>query len=485
MEPSAVEAAAPPQGRWSPSRRGMFGLGAALGASALVGCSRSDSELVKPTASAPPSTLALATDQAGLGAAPAAAFRLFEDPSFNFEALFALGGAGVNSEVGEVITAVNQANAAEGGVSYQSFFDAMVAMGNATAGRAEAASAAGHRVTARERYLRAAQYYNQALFFVLGTAEPQREADVYETMAGMWAAAAPLHEPAWEKVAVPYGDSDLPAWFLAPSAPSGRRPTVILNNGSDAQNVDMWAWGGQAALARGWNALIFEGPGQGEMLFVREVPFRPDWEAVVTPLVDYLVDREDVDQERIALIGWSLGGELVARAAAFEHRLAAVVTDPGSVDEYLAFPQELRDVAADGDREHVNSIWKEAIVPGATPAQQFELKKRLEIYSAEALHQARAGEVPADWYGLSRRIQEFQVRDLAREIEAPVLVVDYELEQFYPQQPQELLGLLRSPAEVVRFTVEEGAQYHCAPMAPQYRNEVLFDWLEDRVAAGR
>ena len=88
---------------------------------------------------------------------------------------------------------------------------------------------------------------------------------------------------------------------------------MILNNGNDAQNVDRYAWGGAAAIERGWNALIFEGPGQGSVWFERGIPFRPDWEHVITPVVDYLRARPEVDPERIAAIGWSQGGELIAR----------------------------------------------------------------------------------------------------------------------------------------------------------------------------
>ena len=43
---------------------------------------------------------------------------------------------------------------------------------------------------------------------------------------------------------------------------------------------------------------------------------RPDWEAVITPVVDYALTRPDVDPARIALIGLSLGGYLAPRAAA-------------------------------------------------------------------------------------------------------------------------------------------------------------------------
>jgi len=40
------------------------------------------------------------------------------------------------------------------------------------------------------------------------------------------------------------------------------------------------------------------------------------------------VQRPDVDPDRIALTGWSLGGYLALRAATGEHRLAACIADP-------------------------------------------------------------------------------------------------------------------------------------------------------------
>ena len=59
------------------------------------------------------------------------------------------------------------------------------------------------------------------------------------------------------------------------------------------------------------------------MIIDHGVPFRPDWENVITPAVDFLRARPDVDAERIALIGLSFGGYLAPRAATAEQRLAA------------------------------------------------------------------------------------------------------------------------------------------------------------------
>ena len=85
-----------------------------------------------------------------------------------------------------------------------------------------------------------------------------------------------------------------------------------MNNGSDGQNVDMLPQGGLAALERGYNVVIFEGPGQGSQLFLHNVPFRADWENVISPIVDHLETRKDVNLDQVAVRGISFGG-LVAR----------------------------------------------------------------------------------------------------------------------------------------------------------------------------
>ena len=426
---------------------------------------------------AEPLPLPAGADTLGQGA-----FSLFAESDLNFQTLIALGGAGINSQVGEVLTAVMQANAAPGGASYQSIYDAMVATANRLLVAADDAAARKRTVTARDRYLRAAQYYNQALFWVLGTSTPDAERSVYLAMEDALARSAKRQQPAWERLEIPYGKTRIPAWFVRAPGVSGRRPTLIMNNGSDGQNVDMLPQGASAALARGWHVLLFEGPGQGRMLFVDEVPFTPDWHDVVSPLVDELHGRNDVDPKRIALLGVSFGGLLVMRAGAFEHRLAAIVSDPGAVSDYDAFPAALRDVAR-GDEAAVNQGWTEIVLPGADPMQQFSLKKRLEIFSADALREARAGKIPSNWFELSRAIEAFDLGDLAAKVTSPTLVVDYELEAFFPGQAQTLYDRLRTRTkDRVRFTTVEGAQYHDAPIGSQWHGEVVMDWLDEQVS---
>ena len=68
---------------------------------------------------------------------------------------------------------------------------------------------------------------------------------------------------------------------------------------------------------------------------------RPDWEAVITPVVDYALTRPEIEPDRIAGFGYSLGGYLLARAAAFEHRLGALILDDGVHDLASGFADNM------------------------------------------------------------------------------------------------------------------------------------------------
>lgn len=410
---------------------------------------------------------------------PQAGLRLFEADDLNFQTLFTLGAAGTGTaEVGEVVAAVDQINAA--GASYETYYDGFVSMAQSVGATAEQDLRAGHTASARSAYLRSASYFDAALYFVLGTTQPNREEATYRAMQQQWDTATQLFDPAFERVAIPYEGTTLPGYFMTPDSSGKARPTVIVTNGSDAQFVDTYAYGGQAAIERGYNALLYEGPGQGSMLFERQIAVRPDWEKVVTPIVDYLQGRPDVDSSRIALTGWSMGGNLVPRAAAFEHRLAAVVADPGLPDLWMAYPSDFRGLFPDGATEtQVNSTWQTYAIPSLSPLEVFTVKKRSELMNRQFLLQARAGQVPTNAYLLGTTVMSYTLGEVVQRISAPTLVIDYEDDTLVPPgEAQELYNALRSSKDMITLTVAEGAEYHCAPMAPQRRNQVVFDWLD-------
>ncbi len=461
-----------------PSRRSLLRAGALGGGAALLAAG----------GAAAAASAAQAAPAARAAAAPAAGRppleSLFTLSDLDFETLFAFGSAGYGcAEFGELVTAVDQINAA--GASYQSYYETFLALANRTSTLADQELAAGHRASARSAYLRASTYYDMCLYFILGTSAHAQEAGAYAAVQRCWQQASQLFDPPFEQVRIPYGNSWLPGYLLKPDDRPVRRPTIILNNGEDAQNISLYCYGGADAIERGYNALIFEGPGQGSMLFERQVPFRYDWENVITPVVDYLRSRPDVDPGRIALNGSSLGGELVIRAAAFEHRLAAVIADPGILSVWLSWQtgeKTIADLFTKGlTREQVNTVWQKEIVPQLNAADRYNIAKRAEGYGRQFLLAARAGHVFSDLYDFGTTLMKFTVADVADRVTAPTLVTSYQGDQLVipaSGQGPEVYQRLRSDKTYHEFTAAQGAQDHCAPMAPQTRNQVVFDWLD-------
>jgi hypothetical protein len=416
--------------------------------------------------------------------APApAAFQLFSQADLEYETLVMLGGSAYGiAEVSEIVTTVNAINAQ--GATYQVYFDQFQALARQVSQLADQELKAGHQVSARSAYLRAAGYYDLCLYFVLATTAREQEADVYAATHACWDRAARLSTPPCEPVRIPYEGSWMPGYLLKPDDRPVCRPTIVLNNGSDTTSIDIYLFGGAAALERGYNALIFDGPGQGTMLFQRQIPYRADWENVITPVVDYLRSRPDVDPDRIALLGLSMCGEAAIRAAAFEHRLAAVIADPGVVNAWLSWPDSITGLfTASATKDQVNQIWQNDIIPHLDTVSQFTVMKRAEIFGRQFLLAGRAGKVFTDLWDLGRENMAVNCTAVAGQVTAPTLVTQYQSDAFYPGQGQELTGLLNSPVTYYEFTTASGARDHDAPMAPQTRNQVICDWLDSQLGS--
>ena len=78
-------------------------------------------------------------------------------------------------------------------------------------------------------------------------------------------------------------------------------------------------------------------------------------------------------------------------------------------------------------------------------------------------------------------VQKFTVADVAHRVIASTLVTHYQGDQLVvppAKQGPEVFKLPRGDKQHHRFTAAEGAQFHCAQMAPQTRNQVVYDWLD-------
>jgi hypothetical protein len=391
--------------------------------------------------------------------------KIFSNPTFDFTTWIVLGTAYYGcANPGKVFAIISKIKDGDCESAYGAFVDA----GNEAKQWADEAAGKKQRASAREAYLWAANYLYASLYFLDGTANPSRMLPTWKQYDSCWTAAAALSSPAIERVEIPYENTTLTGWFFRSSDAKERRPLVILNNGADGSELGMLVMGGTAGTVRGYHCLTFNGPGQGDSLWLKKMYFRPDWEKVITPIVDFAVAHPGVDAKRIALVGISQCGYWVPRALAFEHRVAAGVADPGAWNVGRAWterlPKSMTQLLDGGDKERFDNELTTAL--RFSSEARATLAFRMRPYGTDSYYEA------------FRAVQDYNLKDAAGQIQCPMLITNPEAEQFFPGQPKELYDMLRCPKTFMDFTTEQGAQLHCEVNSPGFRDFRIYNWLD-------
>jgi dipeptidyl aminopeptidase/acylaminoacyl peptidase len=137
--------------------------------------------------------------------------------------------------------------------------------------------------------------------------------------------ALPYLRPRGERVGIPYEGKQFYGILRKPAG-IAKPPVLVMVVGLDSAKEETDAYE-QPFLARGIATLVFDGPGQGEGEY--DFAIRGDYEAPVKAVFDWLQGRKDIDVDRAALWGVSMGGYYAARAAAFEKRAKACISLSG------------------------------------------------------------------------------------------------------------------------------------------------------------
>ncbi|OPY37095.1 MAG: Alpha/beta hydrolase family protein [Methanoregula sp. PtaU1.Bin051] len=240
-------------------------------------------------------------------------------------------------------------------------------------------------------------------------------------------------------------------------------------------------------IRRGYNVLTFEGPGQGEVIRVQHIPFRADWENVITPVVDYAVSRPDVDKDRIALWGISLGGYLAPRGAAYEHRFAALIADAGM---YVFSASLLSGIRQSGESSaNLTRDDLKAYLPtdpaefnrGIRAAMEKSTNGRWLNENGMFVLNAKS---PAQF-----RVQymDFSLEGKAGQIRCPALVTAGSADNFDPGivRAKMLYDHLTCNRKLLIFTDEFGAESHCQIGAFAQSYAAKFDWLDEKLGMGK
>jgi len=326
-----------------------------------------------------------------------------------------------------------------------------------------------HLISAGETLMRATNYILASEFYLVEQKDRERRLDIWQKARDAFIKALTFLYPdgSVKPVRIPYQKTTLPGYFCRTHKKNA--PLLITHTGFDATAEEVF-WGtGIHAMRRGYNCLIFEGPGQGEMIVKQNMPFRFDWEIPVKAVVDFAMLLPDVNQEKIALMGTSFGGYFAPRAAAFEKRIKACIANGGVFDIsnvfYAHFPKELLQLITD-DPDQFNAIMAN-VMTGSIQAH-WAFNNGVWRFAAKSI---------ADFM---KAIKQYSLENVAKNIICPTLIVDSEAEGAgFKGQAQLLYDALECPKTFLLFTREEAAQAHCQMGANLISTAKIFNWLDE------
>jgi alpha-beta hydrolase superfamily lysophospholipase len=167
-----------------------------------------------------------------------------------------------------------------------------------------------------------------------------------------------------------------------------------------------------------------------------------------------------------------MGGLLAPRAAAFEHRLAAVVAVDGIYDMGLVVSGQTGDVPdlerrlrADDDPDLDAELARQM---AASPVMRWAMEQAQYVFGVPTPRRASAA------------LLDYDLRDgIAEKITCPALICGGTSDLFAPGQARVLFDHLTCPKTFLEFTAEEGADAHCQTGAERLALARVCNWLDD------
>ena len=395
-------------------------------------------------------------------------FQLGTDSEFDFEYLAALGLArSGGSDIGPMLGAIQAVKPGD----FSSYSDTFHKLALKTKAEAENPENAYDPINVQDTRFSAATYFRRADFFLHENwTNPLINSLWVEQTAQFDKAIASLPIPG-ERIQLPSKEGNFTVeaiWYAASQRKN--QPTLIVGNGYDAAQEDSYHDYVVPALARGWNCITYEGPGQPTVRRNQNLGFVPQWEHAVTPVVDYLLTKKKsyVDTKRLVLLGNSFGGYLAARAAAFEPRLSALILIDGVWDTYEAFssqlPSDILGIYEAGNYTQFDQIVTSVRESGKLPtAAAWGLDQGLWAFHTHS---------PSNFFN---QIKKFNLKDIYKQIKMPVFIGEATLDTVFLGQPQKVKKALGSQAVLHPFTGVAG--YHCAVGAGQELTRTIHAWL--------
>ena len=324
---------------------------------------------------------------------------------------------------------------------------------------AERASKAGHQ-------LRAGFYWRSAEFFMT-VDDPDRKTAREKFLGAVRSIyAAELGE----RQAVPYADGNnsglLPAYRFRPSRAKG---TIVFFGGFDSYIEELTS---VCVCLRdaGYDVIAFEGPGQGGALDESGLVMTAEWHKPVSAVLDHFA------LERVTLIGLSLGGCLVMRAAAFEPRVERVI----AYDVLTS----LLDVNLRQTHRGVRGVLKTLLwlraativnwligrVAKTNPVVGWGIQQGMHVTGTNSA------------FEYLRSVAQFETADISASIRQDVLLLAGAEDHYVPmEQWHDQIRMLSDARSITArlFTPSEHAQSHCQVGNFGLALRTIVNWLDE------
>lgn len=323
-------------------------------------------------------------------------------------------------------------------------FEAFQALGDRMEALGDRALSLGFKESAGRKLLKAASYLLVAEMFI--NAKDDRKIPTYKKgIAAFRKGVEALGEDV-EFVEVPFEGTTLPALFVKGRG-DGPLPTVVHYDGFDWNKELMYLLERQDLAERGVSMLLIDTPGVGGARRLRDLPLRHDTEGSAAAAFDYLAARDDVDLERVGLLGISMGGYYVPRAAAFEKRYACVAAWGGLYDFGAVLAHE--------EEQGTESMPDQAFHGGWVMGEQDPEKLRAKY-------------------------DKLTLEGVLDKITCPLLVVhgkdDVQIPQWHAERTVE--EATNAPVAYLRlFGKDEGGSGHVHIDNMKVGSDYMFDWL--------
>jgi dipeptidyl aminopeptidase/acylaminoacyl peptidase len=202
---------------------------------------------------------------------------------------------------------------------------------------AKVEEAAGHLHTALDLYFSATKLYLRAQHPIFELNDEKRF--LYDGIQRCYDKVRALNAYPIERIDVPWEGTEISGYLhLAPGV--GKGPLLFYIPGSDTTAESTPDPTNNLPHLRGLHVFTMDGPGQGRSN-MRGIRLTADnYERAASAVLDALVQRPEIDADKVVVYGGGYGGYWAMRFAAHDHRIAAAATKSSYTDNYYMLNED-------------------------------------------------------------------------------------------------------------------------------------------------